>query len=48
MHLNLDIAYDTEPVRDVLATVRGTSRPDEKVVLGAHYDAWTYGTADDT
>jgi N-acetylated-alpha-linked acidic dipeptidase len=35
-------------VRDVLVTIRGTTRPDEKVVLGAHYDAWTYGTSDDT
>ena len=29
-------------------TIRGTSKPDEKVVLGAHYDGWTYGTSDDT
>ena len=48
VHLKLDIAYDQTPVRDMLVTVRGTSRPDEKVVLGAHYDAWTYGTSDDT
>ncbi len=48
VHLKLDIAYDQTPVRDVLVTVRGTTKPDEKVVLGAHYDAWTYGTADDT
>ncbi len=48
VHLKLDIAYDQTPVRDVLVTIRGTTKPDEKVVLGAHYDAWTYGTADDT
>jgi N-acetylated-alpha-linked acidic dipeptidase len=48
VHLKLDIAYDQTPVRDVLVTVRGTTKPDEKVVLGAHYDAWTYGTSDDT
>jgi N-acetylated-alpha-linked acidic dipeptidase len=48
VHLKLDIAYDQTPVRDVLVTIRGTTRPDEKVVLGAHYDAWTYGTSDDT
>jgi N-acetylated-alpha-linked acidic dipeptidase len=29
-------------------TIHGATRPDEKVVLGAHYDAWTYGTSDDT
>jgi N-acetylated-alpha-linked acidic dipeptidase len=32
----------------VLATIRGTTRPEEKVVLGAHYDGWTYGTSDNT
>jgi N-acetylated-alpha-linked acidic dipeptidase len=48
VHLKLDIAYEQTPVRDVLVTIRGTSRPDEKVVLGAHYDGWTYGTSDDT
>jgi N-acetylated-alpha-linked acidic dipeptidase len=48
VHLKLDIAYDQTPVRDVLVTIRGATRPDEKVVLGAHYDAWTYGTSDDT
>jgi N-acetylated-alpha-linked acidic dipeptidase len=48
VHLKLDIAYEQTPVRDVLVTIRGTERPDEKVVLGAHYDGWTYGTSDDT
>ena len=48
VHLKLDIAYDQTPVRDVLVTVRGATKPDEKVVLGAHYDGWTYGTSDDT
>jgi len=48
VRLKLDIAYEQTPVRDVLVTIRGASRPEEKVVLGAHYDAWTYGTSDDT
>jgi N-acetylated-alpha-linked acidic dipeptidase len=48
VHLQLDIDYAQTPVCDVLVTIRGTTRPDEKVVLGAHYDAWTYGTSDDT
>ena len=48
VHLKLDIGYAQTPVRDVLVTIRGTSKPDEKVVLGAHYDGWTYGTSDDT
>ena len=45
-HLNLDIAYDTEPVNDAIAVIRGTKHPDEKVVIGGHSDAWTYGAND--
>jgi N-acetylated-alpha-linked acidic dipeptidase len=44
----LDIAYEQTPVSDVIAEIRGTTHPDERVVIGAHYDAWTYGTSDDT
>jgi N-acetylated-alpha-linked acidic dipeptidase len=44
--LNLDIAYDTERVTDVIAEIRGTTHPDEKVIVGGHSDAWTYGTND--
>ena len=33
---------------NVIATIRGITKPDEKVVIGAHYDGWTYGTSDNT
>jgi N-acetylated-alpha-linked acidic dipeptidase len=45
-HLNLDIAYDTERVSDTIAVIRGTTHPEQKVVVGGHSDAWTYGSAD--
>jgi N-acetylated-alpha-linked acidic dipeptidase len=45
-HLNLDIAYDTERVSNAIAVIRGTTHPDEKVVIGGHSDAWTYGSND--
>jgi N-acetylated-alpha-linked acidic dipeptidase len=45
-HLDLDIAYDTERVSDAIAVIRGTTKPDEQVVVGGHSDAWTYGAAD--
>src|SRR3954469_14465565 len=45
-HLNLKIAYDTEKVTDVIADVRGTTHPEQKVMVGGHSDAWTYGTND--
>ena len=46
VRLKLDIAFEQTPVSDVIATIRGTTKTDEKVVLGAHYDAWTYGASD--
>lgn len=48
VRLALDIAYEQTRVSNVLAEIRGTTRPDEKVVIGAHYDGWTYGTSDNT
>jgi N-acetylated-alpha-linked acidic dipeptidase len=48
VRLKLDIAYEQTPVSNVLAEIRGTTKPEEKVVIGAHYDAWTYGTSDNT
>lgn len=46
--LNLDIDYDQLPVNNVVTQIPGTTHPDEKIIIGAHYDAWTYGTADNT
>ena len=48
VRLDLDIAYEQLPVSNVIATIRGASKPDEMVVVGAHYDGWTYGTSDNT
>jgi len=48
VRMNLDIAYEQMPVSNVLAQIRGSSKPKEKVVVGAHYDGWTYGTSDNT
>src|SRR3954447_16744687 len=44
--LNLDIAYETQRVTDVIGEIRGTTKPDEKVIVGGHLDAWTYGAND--
>ena len=35
-----------ERVRNVVGTLRGTESPDEWIILGAHYDAWTFGAVD--
>jgi N-acetylated-alpha-linked acidic dipeptidase len=46
VHVDLDIAYQQTPVRNILATIRGATRPEEKVIVGGHIDAWTYGAGD--
>ncbi|MFW6010664.1 MAG: M28 family peptidase, partial [Gemmatimonadota bacterium] len=33
-------------VRNVVGTLQGTEHPDEWIVLGSHYDAWTFGAVD--
>ena len=34
------------PIHNVVATWEGSEFPEEKIILGCHYDAWTYGAAD--
>ena len=46
VHLKLDIDYSIKPVYDVTASIPGSTHPDEVVQLGAHHDAWTYGSDD--
>jgi N-acetylated-alpha-linked acidic dipeptidase len=46
VHVNLDIKYQIRPVYDVTASIRGRTHPNEVVRLGAHHDAWTYGSDD--
>ena len=45
-HMKLDIDYVTKPVYDVTASIPGAVHPDEVVQIGAHHDAWTYGSDD--
>ncbi len=46
VHLDLNIAYQTKPIWDVLVTIPGTSQTQQRILLGAHRDAWTYGSDD--
>src|SRR5258707_2901954 len=34
------------PTANVVATLRGARFPDQKVIVGRHHDAWTFGAAD--
>jgi N-acetylated-alpha-linked acidic dipeptidase len=46
VHLKLEFNWDTKPVNDIIATLRGSEYPDEWVVRGNHYDAWVNGAND--
>ena len=32
------------PVSNVIAEIRGSEKPDEWIILGAHFDSWDFGT----
>jgi N-acetylated-alpha-linked acidic dipeptidase len=44
----IDVAMDsgTRPIRNIVATIRGSKSPDRFIVLGTHHDAWTFGGID--
>ena len=35
-------------MNDIVVEIPGAKHPEQKVVVGAHYDGWTYGTDDNT
>src|SRR5437899_8609230 len=37
--------HDALPIY-VVATLKGARFPDQRVILGSHHDAWTFGAAD--
>jgi N-acetylated-alpha-linked acidic dipeptidase len=46
VHLKIDDDRSVKPVHDVVVTVPGKKTPNQRVMVGGHYDAWTYGTND--
>ncbi|AMR27860.1 folate hydrolase [Hymenobacter psoromatis] len=46
VHLQLEFNWKTEPVYNVIATLRGRELPDEWVLRGNHHDAWVNGAND--
>jgi carboxypeptidase Q len=46
MELNLQASFSGKPVEvyNTVAEIRGTEKPDELVILGAHLDSWDLGT----
>lgn len=46
IHLKVKSNWDLKPLRNVIATIRGSDDPDEWVIRGNHHDAWVNGACD--
>ncbi len=46
VRLNVQQARGVKKIYNVVGTLRGETHPQEKVIVGCHYDAWTFGAAD--
>jgi len=46
VHLKLEFSWDIVPIRDVIATLKGSGEPGEWIIRGNHHDAWVYGAGD--
>lgn len=46
VRLKLEFNWDMKPAYDVIATMKGSTYPDEWVIRGNHHDAWVHGAAD--
>jgi N-acetylated-alpha-linked acidic dipeptidase len=46
VHLKLAFNWDTKPLYDVIARLRGSTNPDEWVIRGNHHDGWVNGAED--
>jgi N-acetylated-alpha-linked acidic dipeptidase len=46
VHLKVTSNWDSKPVNDVIATLRGSTTPDQWVIRGNHHDAWVNGADD--
>lgn len=46
VHLKLAFKWDHVTINDVIATIPGSTYPDEWLIRGNHYDAWVNGASD--
>jgi N-acetylated-alpha-linked acidic dipeptidase len=44
--LSVEMDQELGPIYDVVATLHGTTKPERRVLLGTHHDAWTFGGVD--
>ena len=46
VHLKLEFTWELKPAYDVIATMKGSTLPNEWVIRGNHHDAWVHGAND--
>ncbi|PTM09141.1 MAG: folate hydrolase, partial [Bacteroidetes bacterium] len=46
VHLKLEFNWELQPAYNVIATMKGSTFPDEWVIRGNHHDAWVHGASD--
>jgi N-acetylated-alpha-linked acidic dipeptidase len=46
VHLKVKANWDQKPLYDVIATIRGSTAPDQWIVRGNHHDGWVNGAED--
>ncbi|MFB4309276.1 M28 family peptidase [Actinomadura sp. GTD37] len=46
VHLDLENEFQVRPLWDVTVRIPGSEHPEQEVILGAHHDAWAYGSSD--
>ena len=46
VHLKLKFNFDIKTIYDVIATIPGSTLPDEWIIRGNHHDAWVNGAED--
>jgi N-acetylated-alpha-linked acidic dipeptidase len=46
VHLAVKSDWSLKPVYNVIATLRGTTYPDQWIVRGNHHDGWVFGASD--
>ncbi|MGH3243883.1 MAG: M28 family peptidase [Spirillospora sp.] len=46
VHLDLKNKFEVRPLWNVTVRIPGSEHPEQEVIVGAHHDAWTYGSSD--
>ncbi len=46
VHLGVSSDWQIRPINDVIATMKGSTWPDQWVVRGNHHDGWVFGATD--